>query len=49
MRTASIEICGKEHLLCFSARVVRACTEKYGEVENIDISVHPGGDASLAL
>lgn len=36
MRTASIEICGKEHLLCFSARVVRACTEKYGEVENID-------------
>ena len=36
MRTASIEICGKEHLLCFSARVVRACTERYGEVENID-------------
>lgn len=36
MRTASIEICGKEHLLCFSARVVRAVTERYGGVENID-------------
>lgn len=36
MRTASIEICGKAHLLCFSARVVRAVTERYGGVESID-------------
>lgn len=36
MRTAKIEIEGREHLLCFSARVVRAVTERYGGVEEID-------------
>lgn len=36
MRTASIEIGGKAHLLCFSARVVRAVTERYGGMEHID-------------
>lgn len=36
MRTARIEIEGREHLLCFSARVVRAVTERYGGVEAID-------------
>ena len=36
MRTARIEIEGREHLLCFSARVVRAVTERYGGVEEID-------------
>lgn len=36
MRTASIEIGGKVHLLCFSARVVRAVTERYGGMEHID-------------
>lgn len=36
MRTASIKIGGKAHLLCFSARVVRAVTERYGGMENID-------------
>lgn len=39
MRTASIEIGGKKHLLCFSARVVRACTERYGGVEHIDTAL----------
>lgn len=39
MRTASIEIGGREHLLCFSARVVRACTERYGGMENIDTAL----------
>lgn len=42
MRTASIEICGKEHLLCFSARVVRAVTERYGGVEHIDTALSAG-------
>lgn len=42
MRTASIEICGKEHLLCFSARVVRAVTERYGGVERIDTALSAG-------
>lgn len=39
MRTASIEIGGKAHLLCFSARVVRAVTERYGDVERIDTAL----------
>lgn len=39
MRTASIEICGKAHLLCFSARVVRAVTERYGGMEHIDAAL----------
>lgn len=39
MRTASIEIGGKAHLLCFSARVVRAVTERYGGVELIDTAL----------
>lgn len=42
MRTASIEIGGKAHLLCFSARVVRAVTERYGSVENIDTALSAG-------
>lgn len=39
MRTATIDICGREHLLCFSARVVRAVTERYGGVERIDTAL----------
>lgn len=39
MRTASIEIGGKAHLLCFSVRVVRAVTERYGGVERIDTAL----------
>ena len=42
MRTASIEIGGKVHLLCFSARVVRAVTERYGGVEHIDTALSAG-------
>lgn len=42
MRTASIEIDGKAHLLCFSARVVRAVTERYGGVEHIDAALSAG-------
>lgn len=42
MRTASIEIGGKAHLLCFSARVVRAVTERYGGVERIDTALSAG-------
>lgn len=35
MRTSTITINGKEHLLCFSARVIRACTERYGDVSGL--------------
>ena len=42
MRTARITIDGAEHLLCFSARVVRACTERYGDIVNIDEALSSG-------
>ena len=47
MRTAKIDICGREYLLCFSARVVRAVTERYGGMERIDeaLSGKDGTDA----
>lgn len=35
MRTAKIELDGKEYLLCFSARVIRACAERYGDVSGL--------------
>ena len=48
MRTAKIEIEGREQLLCFSARVVRAVTERYGGVEAIDGALS-GSDPVRAL
>ena len=35
MRTATIKLNGKEYLMCFSTRVVRACTERYGDINKI--------------
>lgn len=35
MRTATIHLAGKDRLLCFSTRVVRNCTERYGGIEHI--------------
>lgn len=32
MRSGRISIDGKEHVLCFSVRVVRNCVERYGEM-----------------
>lgn len=32
MRTGVISIDGKKHLLCYSLRVLRLCTERYGSV-----------------
>lgn len=42
MRTGSITINNKEHILCFSARVVRACSERYGSIDNIDAHLLDG-------
>lgn len=42
MRTGKIEVNGKEYLLCFSLRVVRDCTERYGSVENIADALSTG-------
>lgn len=36
MRTATINIDGKEYLLCFSVRVMKECTDRHGEFGNID-------------
>lgn len=35
MRTGKVTVNGKEYLLCFSLRAVRACTERYGAVDKI--------------
>lgn len=35
MKTATITIGGKDHLLCFSARVVKACYERRGGVDGV--------------
>ena len=42
MRTAKIEINKKEYLLCFSARVMRDCSERYGDAENIGKALTEG-------
>ena len=45
MRTAKIEINKKEYLLCFSARVMRDCSERYGNAENIGKALTEGTEA----
>lgn len=35
MRIGSIRIDGKQHILCFSVRVVRHCAERYGSVNGL--------------
>lgn len=35
MRVGTIGINGKQHVLCFSVRVVRHCTERYGSVNGL--------------
>lgn len=44
MRTASININGREHILCFSARVVRDCSERYGEWNKIFAAMSEGSE-----
>lgn len=36
MRTTTVVIAGKERVLCFSTFVVKACTDRYGDVSKID-------------
>ena len=38
MRTAKILIDGREHLLCFSVRVLRAVVDRYGSMEGLHAS-----------
>lgn len=48
MRTATIEINGKDYLLCFSTRVMRDCAARYGGLENIGGAIS-GDDAMKTL
>ena len=42
MKTARISIDGTEHLLCFSARVMKACADRHGELGKIDEALSKG-------
>ena len=35
MRTVELSIAGQERILCFSVRVMRACTERYGSFAGV--------------
>lgn len=48
MRTAKIEVNGKEYLLCFSTRVMRDCAGRYGGLEKIGDAIS-GGDMVKTL
>lgn len=47
MRTGKIEVRGKEYILCFSARVVRDCSERYGGIEKIGEALTEGTEAKV--
>ena len=47
MRTGTIEIDKKRYLLCFSARVIRDCTERYGKLERIDEAMNDDDEAKM--
>ena len=47
MRTGKIEVNGKEYLLCFSARVVRDCSERYGNVDKIPDALKDGTETEI--
>lgn len=39
MKTAKIKIDNKDYTLCFSARVMRACVDKFGDLNKFDKSL----------
>ena len=47
MRTATIRLSGRDYPLCFSTRVVRACTERYGGVDKISAALDASGPVSV--
>ena len=47
MRTGKITLNNKEYLLCFSARVVRDCSERYGSVEKIPDALTNGTEVEV--
>lgn len=47
MRTGKIDVNGKEYLLCFSARVIRDCSQRYGSVEKIGNALTEGTEVEI--
>lgn len=47
MRTTTVKLGGQEYLLCFSVRVSRACSERYGSVENISAALNGKNEAAV--
>nr|DAU25779.1 MAG TPA: tail assembly chaperone protein [Caudoviricetes sp.] len=45
MKTGEITLNGKRFFLCFSVRVMRACTERYGNLEKISQALTAGTEA----
>lgn len=44
MRTGTISIDGQKHLLCFSLRVVKICTERYGSTNGLFDALSEGDE-----
>lgn len=47
MRTGTIEVNQKRYLLCFSARAIRACIERYGKLEAINEALKADNEARV--
>ena len=47
MRTGQVEVNGKTYLLCFSARVVRACAKRYGNLEKLGDALTVGTEVEV--
>lgn len=47
MRTTSVTLGGKEYLLCFSVRVSKACSERYGSVAEIATALSAKEEAKV--
>lgn len=47
MRTGMIEIGKKEYILCFSAKVVRECAERYGSFDQIGKALLDGTEVEI--
>lgn len=47
MRTGKIEVNKKEYLLCFSARVIKECSKRYGSVDKINDALTKGSEVEI--
>lgn len=47
MRTGKITVNNKDYLLCFSAKVILACSDRYGNVDGIWAALTSGTEAEV--